>query len=66
MSEQVHAHRTQREEMTALAEEAVQSEDAKAARERLAELDELMDDIDALLAETGTEFADAYVQKGGE
>jgi len=44
----------------------IQSENAEAARENLADLDDLMDEIDAVLAENAAEFVASYVQKGGE
>lgn len=46
------------------------SEDAvgkgKADRTTVAAIDEVLDDIDAVLQENAEEFVKAYVQKGGE
>ncbi len=64
--EHVHPSRP-KQVIDEIAEEAVaQSEKAKAAREALAGVDDLLDEIDEVLAENAEEFVASYVQKGGQ
>lgn len=47
-------------------ETAVESETADTKEELKAEIDDVLDEIDAVLEENAEEFVKGYVQKGGE
>jgi len=68
MSEQIKDQVRRSRKKAGLAEETTvtQSESAEAAREHLSEIDDLMEEIDALLEDNAEEFVRSYVQKGGQ
>lgn len=67
MPSQVQKERLTSKQAEEIVEEDIaQSTEAKAARDKLPEIDDLLDEIDGLLEENAEEFVKAYVQQGGE
>jgi hypothetical protein len=65
MAEQTHAQRTRRSDASAETAEVEQSGHAKEARDKLSDVDELLDEIDGIL-EGQEEMALQYRQVGGQ
>lgn len=57
---------TEKQAQEIVEDDVVQSDSAKATRDKLPEIDELLDEIDGLLEENAEEFVKAYIQQGGE